>query len=638
MNTNYRTSILRAFIGSIGVFFVFSFAFYAFHALALSNLSESLKQEPVSSDSDSAKTDGEEDGGSAPAEARQLAGKDLVVLVDGSGSMSGDFGGISKIDAAKASLVQAIDDLAGKNEVRIYSVGSNFSSQDKERSCTDFQFASQEAEQTSSQLRASLGKVQANGNAPIAYGISQLKQSFATNSGDHTILLIADGADNCDGDVLAEARDLLSAYPTTSFYIMGLDVEPQTAREYQQIAEESNGQYFPVSDQNGLTSAVLNASDKVQKSTGVGTGEAVEVTAGDSLDAAKIFGEDDFGKTFTLENHLDADEYEYWRIDLKPGQGAKISIKTAQKDVQFTDGNPTETDDAPSAGVVIFDEKQEEIFDISVQQSKGTPKTGEIYSVSADDDLHTYYLAVGYSLAVHKDMEYSVELVEQYDEPNQNSDAANSIRAQLANLKQGTQGGYLSGNDLVDYFNVEIGNGQKVTIGLTPEDAQSKATLELYDGSRNEIEVKKAEAFGEEVLIEYEASEDDTLIVAVKDIDGLYALDLLTEGERIVEDEDVAPIISTNGEDLINVDYEPEQSLFDNPFVFWGAIVGVALVLFAIIGAVAFMLVRRGRSTQQGVPKASTSAPPVVQPVQVQDASGQGSEDQGDSSSLTNQQ
>lgn len=622
---HHRKIVLKAFIGSLATFFVFTAGFYAFSAYALTDLSKSLNIDitdeeneasaseatsgDTSSESEATSTSELEEGSTPGAQAKVSTFK---VLVDASGSMSENFGGQSKIDAVKSALEQGVNKVADSNPISVYAAGSVESSQDKALSCEDVVELTKDLGNapSSADVIQSYSNVSPRGNAPLAYGIEQVATSY-TVADSGVFLLIADGADNCDGNIVAAGAAFAEQAPNVSMYTIGLNVDAQVSRDLQQISEETKGQFFDVEDSSGLTAAILAAANKVSSTRSLASADPIEVEAGESIAKARIFGEDDFDKVYTPKDHLDANTYEFWKLTLAPGQGAEIMVETSDEDVSFTEGSPQVNDDAPSAGITVFGSDEQQIFDVSIQQEKNATKTGNIFSVSADREEHVFYLGVGYSLPVHKDMKYSVRLVEEYDEATVNSDAPNTLNDQFPLLSEGDQVGYLSKSDLIDYYAIRVGNGQELTVSATSEDVESMPSLYFYNEDADILDSIEDVEPGQDSQLSFAPTEDTDITVGIRDVVGAYALSVSIDGERITDDSLVAPVIDADGQDLINVNQATDTSLISPEMLRWIIIASITIGVFAFALVVALGVISRRRKNKKndsGMPKSPSSS------------------------------
>lgn len=629
---HYRKIVLKAFVGSLATFFVFTAGFYAFSAYALTDLSKSLNIETISAEEDAATSsentseaesssetsvsETEASSESLPTDVAAPAAQSSQVpsfniLIDASGSMSENFGGQPKMDAVKSALEQGVNKVADTNPISVYAAGSVESSQDKALSCEDVVELTKDLGNgpSASEVIQSYSNVSPRGNAPLAYGVEQVATSY-TVADNGVFLLIADGADNCDGDIVAAGETFAEQAPNVSIYTIGLNVDAEVSRQLQQISEETKGQFFDVEDASGLTAAVLAAANSVSSARSLASADPVEVEAGESIAKARIFGEDDFGKVYTPKDHLDANAYEFWKLTLLPGQGAEIMVETSEKDVSFTEGSPQENDDSPSAGIAVFGSDEQQIFDVSIQQEKNAVKVGNIFSVSADREEHVFYLGVGYSLPVHKDMKYSVRLVEEYDEATVSSDAPNTLDDQFPLLSEGDQIGYLSKSDLIDYYAIRVGNGQELTVRATSEDVESMPSLYFYNEDGDILDsIEDAEA-GQNVELTYLATEDIDVTVGIRDVVGAYSLSVAIDGEKITDDSLIAPVIDANGQDLINVNQATESSFISPEMLRWIIIAAITIGVFAFIIVVGLAVMSRRKKAKRndsGMPKPPTA-------------------------------
>jgi len=545
--------------------------------------------------------------------------KSVAIVVDASGSMNERVDGVTKMDVVKKAINESTASMGSLESLSVWVYGSQYSSQDQDKSCKDAKEYVNVLPSASTvyekRVEEALSGVEPLGNAPIAYTLEQIGKSFEVGS-DHAIVVISDGADNCAGDPVAEAKKIISENEEATIDTVGLDVDTKGEAALEALALAGNGTYTPAKDSTDIANVLIEASG-TQQTKGTTSGELVTVAGGDSFDDAKVFSKDYFDTDLTLDKNLPANTYEYWKLVLTPGQGVKISVTTGDKDVQFQDNEAKETNDAPSAGVSVFDDEEAKLFDVGVQQKKNATESGEVWEVSADDETHVFYISVGYWLPVHKDMHFSVELLEEYDDALGKGDAPNSLREKLEALKTGGYVGYLSGNDTLDYYALDLSEGQTAIVTLTPTENDGDFALELYDSKRAVVLAKRVETPGKPVTLTYEVPVTDMYALGVLSGEGKYALDVDIAGEAKTDEVvgTVQPVIDSSEQDLINVQGTETSPLFAQTWFLVALIVGIPVLIFIVVLVIAIMVIMKRRKkmgkTTGGVgPQGDKKEPP----------------------------
>ncbi|MCD6135607.1 VWA domain-containing protein [Candidatus Bipolaricaulota bacterium] len=195
------------------------------------------------------------------------ASNSIVFILDASNSMNKPLDNGSRLDSAKAALIDLWQTLPEGTNVGLYLFGHRVGKQDREASCQDieplfsirpFDAATREA------MISAVNGVQAKGLTPLADVLVQASQALSLAPGDHTIILVSDGEETCGGDPLTVAQMLVTMDPPIVLHIIGLDVDPAVRESLTGMAEATGGSYYHVSQARDLLSA-LTAATKVEQ-------------------------------------------------------------------------------------------------------------------------------------------------------------------------------------------------------------------------------------------------------------------------------------------------------------------------------------------------------------------------------------
>lgn len=504
------------------------------------------------------------------------------LLIDGSGSMQEILQEDSKIDLVKDAIDDALVAVDESVDLSIWGYGNSVSSQQRQESCEDVSELFPVENNQDANPRDIVRDFSPLGNSPLAYSLGQMYQDIETASARQPVSLtiVLDGIDNCAGNP-QEALTQIASLENVSISIVAIGAA-QDAEEIRGYAAAGNAELFVISADDD-TSSIIGQS--LRSLRGRSRGNTLEVAGGRSFAEARVFSDDLLGESLSIDDHLRPEEFSYFKLSLEPGQSAEIEIETSDKDVQFDGDEPQITEDEPSAGLTVFSGDQEELFDISIQQKKNSRSSGIIYSVSAEKKRHDFFIGVGYVLPVHEDMTFSIDIVEEYDEAVGESDAPNDFDERLVALTKGSYQGFLSQNDSADYYRVPVRAGQELTLNLDPDEAQDFA-LELYDSSGEQVAFRAGEAPGDRISATVASDIDQEIIVGVRQ--GLGAYSLLVNIVAGEVDVPAAPI-STSETDLIDPTQATDGGMTVSTIV---ALVGIAVVLFAAIVGVVFLLLR----------------------------------------------
>lgn len=191
------------------------------------------------------------DGRSAVAQAPQSAAgtpAQVVVLIDGSGSMWGGLGGdgVAKIAGIRRALEAALPQIAGRHPIGVATFGPG---------CRSAELAAAPGVVPLETTLAPLQKFNPRGKGPLVAGLEAAAQSFDPAAAGH-VLLFHDGLDNCGQNACTAAAALKASHPRLAVHTLSLGLEGAELKAMACVADSTGGQAFAVADHAALDSAV----------------------------------------------------------------------------------------------------------------------------------------------------------------------------------------------------------------------------------------------------------------------------------------------------------------------------------------------------------------------------------------------
>ncbi len=185
--------------------------------------------------------------------------RNLVLLLDSSGSMNGKVDGGVKMDLAK----QAISNFASKANkedqvmLRVYGHKGTSKDSDKKLSCESHEVIYPLSSYDQGAFSDSLNKFKPAGWTPIAGSIQQVEKDLANQANPNTetiVYIISDGVETCDGDPVEAARALHNSALKAQVNIIGFDVDDKGQQQLKATAEAGGGEYKTVRNASELNS------------------------------------------------------------------------------------------------------------------------------------------------------------------------------------------------------------------------------------------------------------------------------------------------------------------------------------------------------------------------------------------------
>lgn len=189
----------------------------------------------------------------AAGQERASAPATLIVL-DGSGSMWGSLEGQgpSKLAATREALGRTLAPATVTARVGLATFGGG---------CSTTEIVAPPAPGGAGELPRLLEKFNPRGKGPLTLGLQQGAKALGTGGG--ALVLIHDGADNCQQDPCAAAAELARAQPNVKIHVLSLAVERADFQAIACVARATGGRHFDVRDGAGLDAALAQVAKLV---------------------------------------------------------------------------------------------------------------------------------------------------------------------------------------------------------------------------------------------------------------------------------------------------------------------------------------------------------------------------------------
>jgi hypothetical protein len=203
--------------------------------------------------------------GASPAALAQKERTVLMVL-DASGSMVQKLpDGATRMDAAKAAVVDALGKVADTQRIglRVYGHQSPTSA----KNCEDSALVTPlgPAGNARAAITSAIAPLAAKGYTPIRFSLERAAGDLASEAGkEKVIVLISDGKETCAGDPCAMAKALAKADADLVIHTIGFAVDQAARQQLQCIAAVGRGTYFDAQNRNDLGDKLGTAARQVK--------------------------------------------------------------------------------------------------------------------------------------------------------------------------------------------------------------------------------------------------------------------------------------------------------------------------------------------------------------------------------------
>lgn len=193
--------------------------------------------------------------------------KNMIVILDASGSMGEVVNGVVKMTAGKEALKKFIDSVPTDVNLSLIVFGhkGNNSATQKSISCAGVETLYPLSPPDKPSLISAIDSFQPRGWTPLAAALNLAGQTLNGHENeDNSIVLLTDGQETCGGNPVASAQSLRLVDVKTIIDVMGFSVTAAEKSQLQQIAQAGGGEYNDVSTQSDIDELFRKHSNTMQ--------------------------------------------------------------------------------------------------------------------------------------------------------------------------------------------------------------------------------------------------------------------------------------------------------------------------------------------------------------------------------------
>ncbi|WOV88249.1 VWA domain-containing protein [Sporosarcina oncorhynchi] len=190
----------------------------------------------------------------------------VLVILDGSGSMGQNIGGQTQMEAAKKAIVQFVENLPKEANVglRVYGHKGTGSKADKAMSCSSSDLLYELKPYEKGTFKEALDQVKPAGWTPTELAITEAQKDLANFDGENNtniVYLVSDGISTCDDDPVTAAKALYDSDITPIINVIGFNVDNDGQRQLKEVAKAVEGTYQDVQDATSLQKELDQATE-----------------------------------------------------------------------------------------------------------------------------------------------------------------------------------------------------------------------------------------------------------------------------------------------------------------------------------------------------------------------------------------
>lgn len=187
------------------------------------------------------------------ATAQSEAIPDLMIVLDGSGSMWGQIEGRTKIEIARETLSSVLSEASLEQNMGMITYGHRVRGQ-----CSDIELMVPlaPAAQSVPQIIVSANGLNPIGMTPLSDSVRQAADYLRFTENAATVVLITDGIETCNADPCALGNELARLGLDFRAHVVGFGMSEEEGAQVACLAENTGGQFFLANDPQALADAL----------------------------------------------------------------------------------------------------------------------------------------------------------------------------------------------------------------------------------------------------------------------------------------------------------------------------------------------------------------------------------------------
>ena len=184
-----------------------------------------------------------------------IAGENMMLVLDASGSMWGKIGDRSKVEIARETVAGVIGDWNPQNHLGLVAYGHR-----RKGDCNDIETLIEPGPLDAGSYLKTVNGLNALGMTPLTAAVKHAAAALKYSEQKATVILVSDGEETCNLDPCAVGAELEKSGVDFTAHVIGFDVaNPQHQAQLRCLAENTGGRYFNARDAAELDAAIHGA-------------------------------------------------------------------------------------------------------------------------------------------------------------------------------------------------------------------------------------------------------------------------------------------------------------------------------------------------------------------------------------------
>ena len=184
-----------------------------------------------------------------------IAGENIMLVLDASGSMWGQIAGKTKVEIARETVADVLGTWKADNAIGLVAYGHR-----RKGDCSDIETLIEPGPLDKTAFLSTVNNLNAKGMTPLSAAVKHAAGVLKSSERKATVILVSDGEETCNLDPCAVGTELEKSGVDFTAHVIGFDVtDPKHQAQLRCLAENTGGRYFNARNADELGAAIEGA-------------------------------------------------------------------------------------------------------------------------------------------------------------------------------------------------------------------------------------------------------------------------------------------------------------------------------------------------------------------------------------------
>lgn len=211
----------------------------------------------------------------ATASGSEVNYPEMMIVLDGSGSMWAKLEDETKIESARSVLSKIVPEFPAEVKLGLAAYGHN-----RKGDCDDIEILASPGATDRDQLLGQALAINPKGKTPIAATLKLVTDQLKGNENETSIVLVSDGEETCHDDPCGAVKAMHDSGIKFTLHVVGFGVNDMQQEQLSCLAEAGGGNYYAAKDAEALAASFEQVQERMVEKVEQAKTSTRKVTSG----------------------------------------------------------------------------------------------------------------------------------------------------------------------------------------------------------------------------------------------------------------------------------------------------------------------------------------------------------------------